>query len=66
MSDPIVVTCPKCGKLYRLGQDGVITGCDACMGVVRDGRGFAWAPGQVFEVDVEKRTIVQIVRPKGG
>lgn len=70
MPEPIVVTCSKCGQPYRLGQDGVITGCDKCEGVVRDGQGFAWAPGQTYEVDVDKgtvaRVIKRVVRLKGG
>jgi hypothetical protein len=29
------LVCPKCGKEYRLGYDGIGDGCDVCLGVER-------------------------------
>lgn len=41
-----VATCPKCGQPYEMGYNGVVDGCDACMGVQRDPNGYAWYPGE--------------------
>lgn len=38
--------CPKCGKVYLLGFNGVAGGCDKCCQVVRDQKGWAWLPGE--------------------
>jgi hypothetical protein len=40
------VTCPKCNKKYNLGYNGVVSGCDKCLGIQRDKQGHAWYPGE--------------------
>lgn len=49
----VSATCPKCGRVYLLGKTGVGDGCDRCMGIVRDRRGWAWGPDEMF---LEKTT----------
>jgi hypothetical protein len=40
------VTCPKCNETYNLGYNGVIEGCDKCIGIKRDKQGHAWFKGE--------------------
>jgi len=35
-------TCPKCGKQYQVGVNGIVGSCDKCARVKRDRDGFAW------------------------
>lgn len=37
--------CPKCGRKYKLGYDGIDRGCDDCLGVCRGPHGF-WLPDE--------------------
>jgi hypothetical protein len=32
----LIVKCPKCGKDYVMGVNGVVNGCDECTGTVRN------------------------------
>jgi hypothetical protein len=34
--------CPRCGKQYQLGYNGVSGVCDSCAGIQRDADGNAW------------------------
>lgn len=36
--------CPHCKKKYNLGYNGVVEGCDKCLGIKRDKQGYAWFP----------------------
>ena len=38
--------CPKCGKVYKMGYNGVVEGCDKCLGIQRDRTGMAWRPDE--------------------
>lgn len=38
--------CPKCGKNFILGVNGIIGGCDKCQGIIRDSEGLPWKPGE--------------------
>lgn len=45
--------CKKCGKIFEMGFNGTIHGCDNCTGVQRDVNGYAWKPNEeeiTFEV----------------
>lgn len=37
-------TCVICGRVFDLGWDGTVDGCDKCTGVRRDRGGNAWYP----------------------
>jgi hypothetical protein len=37
-----IAKCPKCGKFYNMGINGVVGGCDICLGIQRDANGYAW------------------------
>lgn len=45
MSKQVTKKCPRCGKLYRLGWNGVVGSCDSCAGLERDAEGNFWEPG---------------------
>jgi hypothetical protein len=45
MGKPVVKKCPMCGKLYKLGYNGVKGQCDTCAGNERDAEGKFWPPG---------------------
>ncbi len=65
-SDKVLELCPICGKTYELGYTGMVDGCDACLGVIRDKSGYAWESNVVEKRIVYpsgKETIVK--RPKG-
>jgi hypothetical protein len=38
--------CPKCKQGYVMGWNGIVEGCDKCLGVVRDSQGNFWEPGE--------------------
>ena len=44
--------CPKCGKKYNMGINGVKDGCDTCLNLERDSRGYFWEPGEAFHVEI--------------
>ena len=54
MSHKIGKRCPRCGKQYQLGYNGIKGMCDECAGVQRDNNDFAWHPGtdsmKLFEI----------------
>ena len=41
---PVMRICPRCNTPYELGLNGVWRGCDRCLGIERDGDGYAWLP----------------------
>lgn len=61
---PVIKTCPKCGFEYTLGIDGVVDGCDNCLGIQRDATGMAWLPGEsmIMLEDVETGEVELITR----
>jgi hypothetical protein len=46
MGNKVYRQCPHCGNIYTLGYNGVVGGCDNCLGVERDNHGYAWMPGE--------------------
>lgn len=56
--------CILCGADYDLGYTGVREGCDACRGIVRDARGYAWYPGEQVHIyeDVASGQLVTVTR----
>ena len=34
--NPIITICLYCEGKYKLGFDGTVDGCDACLGIVRN------------------------------
>ena len=44
------VICPSCGRPYNLGYNGVVEGCDRCIGIERDKADHAWYPGETEHV----------------
>jgi len=40
----VKANCNICGKSYVLGVNGIIDGCDACLGIKRDAQGNYWTP----------------------
>jgi len=58
--------CPKCHNTFILGEGGVFQNnqflCDSCAGVVRDGMGYVWAPGELEKVGFNNGGSVVIVR----
>lgn len=42
---PVVKKCPMCGKLYKLGYNGIRGQCDTCAGNERGSEDIIWPPG---------------------
>lgn len=48
--------CQSCGRIFRMGYNGTVDGCDSCMGVERDRNGYAWGPGETEQTYEEVET----------
>jgi hypothetical protein len=40
--------CPLCNQGYRMGYNGIVEGCDKCLGNVRDANGYVYGPDEKF------------------
>lgn len=49
-------TCPKCGKGYRMGYNGITDGCDKCLDIKRDKQGHFWLPRERIHIYEEVGT----------
>jgi predicted nucleic acid-binding Zn-ribbon protein len=41
--------CKKCGKIYKLGRNGIIGGCDTCLGIRREKDGTFWRREETYQ-----------------
>jgi hypothetical protein len=57
-------TCEICGNGFRMGWNGTVDGCDACLNNVRDADGYVYGPDEEFITLEDIETGEQEVRQR--
>lgn len=60
----MIKKCKKCGKVFVMGVNGTVNGCDECQGIVRDKSGYFWLPDerQHTYLDIETDMLITVSR----